>query len=240
MPYNNVNVTRTYHNAVAPNGLHGMSNTNFGVRSVGRGSVVSASQVTHASAMRGPLPVIPSHESLRMSDRPVSNMAVNRGMQTSNQRFVASRQAPAANRVSFDQQRQNIAQAIRNPNNYTNLNRSAGTAAGTTVGAGNTPHTSSPTAASQGGWPRVNPPSTATAPHAPSATAGGTNTSASGRQTTNESHGGWSSFGAPSTGNRNYSSAAGSGTSSKSGGWDSFGNPGRSATPSGYSTNANR
>ncbi len=229
----NVNVTNVYRNARIANGVHGMSAQSFGRASAGRGSIVPASELSHASSMHGALPVTPGRESLRMSDRAVSSSLASRGAQSGNQRFISSRQTSSASRMSFDQQRQSMPPALRRAT--TTAGGMVGRTGTTAAGAGNTARSSATSAGSQGGWPRAG----STAGTADNRTAAATGirsgTGVASGSSTSATRGGWGSFGAPAS-NRSTTAAAGSATRSSGGGWDSFGNPGRSG---GYATNAN-
>jgi hypothetical protein len=234
----NVNITNVYRNARVAGGVHGTSAQNFGRGSVGRGSTVPASELSHASAMHGPLPVTPGRESLRMSDRATSSALSSRGAQSGNQHFVASHQTAAASRTSFEQQRQSIAQAVRGTT--TSAAGGAGRTTAATAGAGNAGRTGSATTNGQGGWPRANATSGTTGNRTSTPLSAGAGSGAAGRQATSDSRGGWGSFGAPG-GTRSSASTSSSATRSTGGGWTSFGDPGRGngASGSGYSTNAN-
>ena len=239
----NGNIGDVYRNARVANGVHGTSAQNFGRGSVGRGSTVPAGELSHASAMHGPLPVTPSRESLRMSDRASSSALTSRSAQSGNQHFVGSRQTSATSRTSFEQQRQSISQAVRG--STATAAGGAARTAGAAGGAGNTARTSSSGVNSQGGWPRANTTTGTAGNRTSTAQSAGSGAGATGRQTTSDSRGGWGSFGAPG-GTRTTTSTANSATrSSSGGGWTSFGDPGRNggasgaSNSSGYSTNAN-
>ena len=238
----NVNISNTYRNARVAGGVHGTSAQNFGRGSVGRGSTVPASELSHASAMHGPLPVTPSRESLRMSDRASSSALSSRSAQSSNQHFVGSRQASSTSRTSFEQQRQSISQAVRGT---TATNAGAtGRMGAVSGGVGNTARTNSTGVNSQGGWPRANTTTGIAGNRTSSALSNGSGAAVAGRPTTSASRGGWGSFGAPG-GTRTTTATANSATRSTGGGWTSFGDPGRNSGASGasnsggYSTNAN-
>jgi hypothetical protein len=241
----NGNIGNVYRNARVAGGVHGTSAQNFGRGSVGRGSTVPAGELSHASAMHGPLPVTPSRESLRMSDRASSSALSSRSAQSGNQRFVGSRQTSSASRTSFEQQRQSISQAVRG--STATAAGGAARTAGASGGAGNTARTNSSASTGvggQGGWPRANAPSGTPGNRTSTAQSTGAGAGVSGRQTTSDARGGWGSFGAPG-GARSATSTANSATRSAGGGWTSFGNPERSSGASGasnsggYSTNAN-
>jgi hypothetical protein len=241
----NGNISNVYRNARVANGVHGTSAQNFGRGSVGRGSTVPASELSHASAMHGPLPVTPSRESLRMSDRASSSALSSRSAQSGNQRFVGARQTSAASRTSFEQQRQSISQAVRG--STATAAGGAARTAGASGGAGNTARTNSTAstgAGGQGGWPRANTTTGTGGNRTATAQSARSGAGAAGRQTASDSRGGWGSFGAPG-GSRTTTSTANSATRSTGGGWTSFGDPGRSggasgaSNSSGYTTNAN-
>ena len=92
--------------------------------------------------MRGPIPVTPVTESLRVSDRQVRT---TRALRTDTTRFYSRRPAPAVERVPFEQQRTSMERAVQ---------RSFGGNAGGPVTA------AQPAA---GGWRRVEEPRSAPA-----------------------------------------------------------------------------
>ncbi len=107
---NNVNVTNIYRNARVANGITGTSSDQF-ARGNGRYNRVSENDIRSANLARGPLPVTPTRESLRMSNREVRASALP---QTREDRsFFSRRQATKVERVPFEEQRRGIEQISR-------------------------------------------------------------------------------------------------------------------------------
>ncbi|MGO9094597.1 MAG: DUF6600 domain-containing protein [Bryobacteraceae bacterium] len=100
-----VNVGSVYRNARFGNGVSGIASADFV-----RGRAGHAMTVGQASVVRGPVPVTPTAESLRLSDRPVRMATANRSLPAS---FMARRQAPAVQRIPFDQQRRGMEQVAQ-------------------------------------------------------------------------------------------------------------------------------
>jgi hypothetical protein len=107
---NNVNITNVYRNARVTNGITGTSSDQF-ARGNGRYGRVAESDIRSANLARGPLPVTPTRDSLRMSDRQVHPSALP---QTREDRsFFSRRQATQVERIPFEQQRRGIEQISR-------------------------------------------------------------------------------------------------------------------------------
>jgi hypothetical protein len=100
-----VNVASVYRNARVANGVSGLASAEFV-----RGRSGRAMTVGQASVVRGPVPVAPTAESLRLSDRPVRMAAVNRSLPA---HFAARMQAPAVQRIPFEQQRRGMEQVVQ-------------------------------------------------------------------------------------------------------------------------------
>jgi len=225
---NNVNITNTYRNARVGNGVSGVNTRDFGRGGAVRAVPVGAGELTRASVMRGALPVSPSRENLRMSDRPVSGALAARAAQSGNGRFIASRSVPQSTRTPFESRAGGI-QSSANSGNVAGLNR-AGTAQSSAArGAGQGATGSVARSTPQGGWTRVGNQAGTSSGRSP-ATAG----SGSSQSSSSPARGGWGSFGTPS-GARNTSgdnaastrSSGQSSTASQRGGWTSFGSPER-------------
>ena len=97
----NVNIMSNYRNARVGNGVSGMNSRDFGRGTPVRAVPVAARELANASVYHDGLPVNPSRESLRMSDRQISGSLAARAAQSGNGRFIASRPAPASNRTPF-------------------------------------------------------------------------------------------------------------------------------------------
>lgn len=108
---NNVNITNVYRNARVANGVSGIEAGEFGRGRMAR--AISASEVDFARSnlMRGALPVTPTRESLRFSDRPVQTGNLPRTAETG--RFFSRRPVANVERVPFEQQRQGVEQMVR-------------------------------------------------------------------------------------------------------------------------------
>jgi hypothetical protein len=100
-----VNVGSVYRNARFGNGVSGIASADFV-----RGRSGHAMAVGQASVVRGPVPVAPVAESLRLSDRPVRMTTANRSLPAN---FAARRQAPALQRIPFEQQRRGMEQVVQ-------------------------------------------------------------------------------------------------------------------------------
>ena len=223
---NNVNIRNTYRNARIGNGVSGMNARDFGQGNAARSRAVSARELGNASVMHGALPISPSRNSLRMSDRPVNSALVARAAGSANTRFVSARPAPPSNRAAFGSQNPGMQAAARGTGNGAGFSR-AGTPQGDTRSA------------TQGGWPRTGN----------GVGAGSGRGSGSAPASSGSTRGGWGSFGTPAAGRSAPPEAAAptrgsaaSSSASQRGGWTSFGstvqsNPG-SGQPSrgGWST----
>jgi len=110
---NNVNIYNTYRNARFANGVTAVSAQDF-QRGVFRNRIgVDRMQLQQASLVRGAVPITPSANNLRFSDRPAS-AATPRG-EISNQRFFSRMQTPggaATARVPFAQQQAAVRSAV--------------------------------------------------------------------------------------------------------------------------------
>ena len=104
---NNTNITSMYRNARVANGVTGLDAGAFARG--GRGVMIHTKDVNlqRASLVRGPVPVAPGAESLRLSGRAVA-VTSQRSMQTS--QFYSLRRAPAVERIPFSAQRQGAEQ----------------------------------------------------------------------------------------------------------------------------------
>jgi hypothetical protein len=218
----NANIAGMYRNARVPNAVSGVNARDFGRGAVNGVRSINTSELGHTSVMQGALPVSPSRESLRMSDRPVSGALAARAAQSGNERFVASRTAPASNRVPFGSLNQRMQSASRATGNGGGFSRAGGPQGASGRGSEPGVATNSPRASTQGGWTRVGGEAGA-ASNRSSVNSGSSQTS------TASTRGGWSSFGTPS-GARTTTGLAGNTTNSQRGGWTSFGSPDRGSS----------
>jgi hypothetical protein len=99
----NTSITNMYRNARVANGVTALDANAF--TRGGRGVMVNATDTSlqRASLVRGPVPLAPSAESLRLTNRTAA-VTSQRSMRTS--QFYSSRRAPAVQRVPFSTQRQ--------------------------------------------------------------------------------------------------------------------------------------
>ena len=101
---NNVNIMATFRNARVANGVNAVSAQDFQRGAFGNRVAVNGAQLQRASLVRGAVPVTPTANNLRFSDRAAS--AAGPRAEIGNQRFV-SRMAPSgggAQRTPFTQQ----------------------------------------------------------------------------------------------------------------------------------------
>lgn len=156
---NNVNITNVYDNARVSNGITGVDQNGFGRGRVGGHFGVSPQDLNRASLVRGQLPVAPGRESLRMSDRQVSNVRLG----SDNERFASRFQAAQVNRVPFEQQRRSMEQ-VSGRSFGDSPQRGIGQGVVNTgresMRGGNSPavRNADPTRTSDGGWRRFGEP----------------------------------------------------------------------------------
>ncbi|WP_321474843.1 DUF6600 domain-containing protein [uncultured Paludibaculum sp.] len=105
----NINVTNVYRNARINNGVTVVNGSDFSRGYAGRPMRVGSSELGRATMAHGAVPVAPTRESLRWSDRAVNNSYVqSRTATTSQERFYSRRAAPRVDRVPFETQRQTL------------------------------------------------------------------------------------------------------------------------------------
>ncbi len=107
---NNTNITNIYRNARVMNGVSVIGAAQFVRGGAARPIGISNAALHSASQVRGPVPLTPVRESLRVANRQIQTAALSRA--ASPQRFASFRQAPAVNRVPFDQQRRGMEQMV--------------------------------------------------------------------------------------------------------------------------------
>lgn len=115
---NNTNITSIYRNARVRNGISGIDSGDFVRGRTPRSIAMTDGQIQRAALVRGPMPVSPVAESLRLSDRQVRMPSVPRNEPTS---FSTRRQVPAVERIPFDEQRRGMEQVV-----HRTFNRTAG------------------------------------------------------------------------------------------------------------------
>ena len=108
---NNVNITNVYRNARVTNGVSGMEAGEFARGRAARAIRSSEVDFTRANLTRGAVPVTPTNESLRYSDRKVQAGNLPRASEPA--RFYSRRAPTNVDRVPFEQQRQGMEQMVR-------------------------------------------------------------------------------------------------------------------------------
>jgi hypothetical protein len=107
---NNTNIVNVYRNARIRNAVSGVDAAQFG-----RGNAnlirVSDGQMRRADLVQGRVPLAPSRDSLRVSNREINPAQAPRT--TANERFVSRRQPDRVDRVPFDQQQRAMEQVSR-------------------------------------------------------------------------------------------------------------------------------
>lgn len=107
---NNINVTNVYRNARVGNAVTVVDQDGFSRGRSGSSVRLTDGDFARVSLARGPLPVAPARESLRLADRE----ATVRGTETRTaERFFSHRQPAQVERVSFEEQRSGIERIAR-------------------------------------------------------------------------------------------------------------------------------
>jgi len=108
---NNVQIVNIYRNARVVNAISGVDGEGF-VRGGRIQSLrVSEAELTRASLVQGPLPVVPARDSVRFADRPVRVAAPPDRSEPD--RFFSRRPAAPVERVSFEEQRRGMEHVVR-------------------------------------------------------------------------------------------------------------------------------
>lgn len=107
---NNTNIVNIYRNARIANAVVGMDASRFG-RGDGNHVRLAATDLRRVDLVRGQVPVVPSRESLRLSDRAVRVTAQPRA--AAEQRFFSRRQPARVERVPFEQQQSGVERVAR-------------------------------------------------------------------------------------------------------------------------------
>ena len=151
-----VNAFNTFHNARFTNAVTSVRAGELGRGSIGRDNIVRANQgdLARAGAIHGQLPMTPSHESTRFSDRAASSQGLPRT--SDSMRFASHMQTPATNRMSFEQQRQGFSQGISRSASNGNGGNSGGVNSAVRSGGAPTGGANS-SGSSAGGWQRFDP-----------------------------------------------------------------------------------
>lgn len=108
---NNVNITNVYRNARIGNGVTAVNADDFARGRNGNGYRVTGDQLRQASLVRGQVPIAPTSESVRVSDRPIMPGARSSG--ADNRRFFSRTQPAHVDRVPFAQQQRSLEQISR-------------------------------------------------------------------------------------------------------------------------------
>ena len=110
---NNVNITNVYRNASARNGVTGVSRGAFGHERISNTNIVNVrgDDLRQASLVRGQVPLAPTRESLRFTDREVRADQIRTANDSG--KFFSHRQPAQLDRVPFEQQRQGMEQVAR-------------------------------------------------------------------------------------------------------------------------------
>lgn len=107
---NNVNITNVYRNARIHNGISAIDGDGFRRGRIADSIHVNDGSLRQASLARGPLPMSPERESLRLADRDPRVHAVDNGRQ---ERFFSNRRPALVEKISFDEQRRGMEQIAR-------------------------------------------------------------------------------------------------------------------------------
>ena len=107
---NNVNIVNTYRNARIGNAVTAVNTADFARGRFTNVIPVNSQQIRQASLVRGQVPIAPTAESLRFSNRTVSTAPHAPAFSG---RFFSHTPAPAVNRVPFAQQQQTLSQISR-------------------------------------------------------------------------------------------------------------------------------
>jgi len=241
---NNVNIRNSYRNARDGNGVSVVNSGDFGRGRMGNISRMSGDQLRQASLVRGQVPIAPTRESLRVSDRTTGAIPRNN---VGGGRFFSHMQPVQQNRVPFAQQQQSLAQINRqgsagSPAGFgSNVGGASSTSSGPAraqsmwqsqagaprAGAQATPQLSRPgaginqQAGSQGGWRRAGEPGTQT----PSMNAPSVNAPAARNVPSPQSN-------RPAVDSMRQDRGAASSGATSSGGWRRFGDAPQPSVPS--------
>lgn len=238
---NNINITKVYRNARVRNGYTAVDAYDFTQGRAGRYIDTTGVDLRRANLVKGQIPVAPSRDSLRLSDREVraGNLPQSRGVD----RFFSRRTPQTIERVSFEDQRRGMEEIARRtvPDRGgapggTRSDVASGARSGATgfvqgrAGQAETGRTGNTT-----GWRSISG-------------SGGTERSDTQARPGNVNEGGWRRFGEPSgrAGNRAERAVAQPGRIGQDGyrqigegsgrtaadGWRRFGNPGTENRPS--------
>jgi len=107
----NVNITNIYRNARVRDGITAVGADDFVSGRTGRFVPVDRQHIERAGLVRGALPVTPSQDSLRYSDRQVRQAGLARS--SDDGRFFSRRQPASVDRVPFEQQRRGMEEMSR-------------------------------------------------------------------------------------------------------------------------------
>jgi hypothetical protein len=110
---NNVNITNVYRNARIGNGVTALNADDFARGRNGNHYRVTGDQLRQASLVICQVPIAPTSESVRVSDRPIMPGARSSGFD--NRRFFSRTQPAQVDRVPFAQQQRSLEQISRSP-----------------------------------------------------------------------------------------------------------------------------
>ncbi len=108
---NNVNITNVYRNARVRNGVSGIDSDGFARGRAPRAFEGQEIRVQRANLVQGAVPVTPTRESLRISDREVR--VIGPGGRVREPQFFMRRQPARVERVSFEDQRHGMDTVVR-------------------------------------------------------------------------------------------------------------------------------
>jgi len=164
---NNINIYNTYRNARVAGGIIAADAAGFS-RGAENHIRVTREQIEQVRLVRGPLPVVPQRESLRLSDRQPVTAPAKTGAAERN--FFSRRTPAAVEKIPFEEQRRGMEQIARRSFGEAPENRPATAAPAVRAGAvpssrteaaapgqGNVPSVI-PGAAGTGGWRRAEEP----------------------------------------------------------------------------------
>lgn len=111
---NNTNITNIYRNATVANGVTGVNYQDFANGRFNNRIAVGGQQIRQANLVTGVVPIAPTNNALRYSDRQTTLIARGNGGQFSQpNQFFTHTPAPAVNRIPFAEQQRNLQQTSR-------------------------------------------------------------------------------------------------------------------------------
>ncbi len=110
---NNTNITNIYRNANVTNGITGVSSQDFANGRFNNRINIPGQQIRQANLVTGVVPVVPTNNALRYSDRQTAAIARGNFTSPGQQQFFTHTQPATVNRVPFAEQQRNLQQASR-------------------------------------------------------------------------------------------------------------------------------